>query len=80
MDKEIVRMAIYENIVTIIAIVIIWLCTDSAWSLLLLINMNNVKARYKTYEEAKKALEDIKKYPKVVFGTVSLEDLKELQN
>lgn len=33
--------------------------------------------RYKTFEEAKKVIEDIKKYPKVVFGTVSLEDLKE---
>jgi hypothetical protein len=45
MDKEIVRMAMYENLATIAAIVIIWLCTGSAWSLLLLLNMNSISIK-----------------------------------
>ncbi len=45
MEKEFIKIAIYENIATIVAIVIIWLCTGSAWSLLLLLNMNNVKIK-----------------------------------
>lgn len=43
MEKDVQKLAIYENVVTIIAIVIIWLFTGSPWSLLLLLNMNNLK-------------------------------------
>lgn len=45
MEKHFYQLAIYENIITVIAIVIIWIWTDSAWSLLLLLNMNNVKTK-----------------------------------
>lgn len=43
-----------------------------------LIDIRTKDIWYLTYEEAKKAYGDIKKYPKVVYGKITLSDLNNL--
>lgn len=57
-----------------------WYTVDKKGNILNLDQKQHDNYRYNTIEEAVKAIEDIKKYPKVVYEEITLSDLNDLQN